>query len=117
MRISALSRLADSGRQSHATSTLTQRITPKRQTHPVRSARGGLPQNVVAPEIEAAGARLVAISPRNADHSLSMSEKHGLKFQVLTDAGNAVARQHGLAFSVEEPVRKLLAQIPTRFLA
>jgi peroxiredoxin len=46
-----------------------------------------------------------------------MSEKHGLKFQVLTDAGNAVARQHGLAFSVEEPVRKLLAQIPTRFLA
>jgi peroxiredoxin len=111
MRISALSRLADSGRQSHATSTLTARSTPKSQTHQVRSARGGLPQNVVEREIEAAGVRLVAISPRNADHSLSMSEKHGLKLQVLTDGGNAVARQYGLVFSVEESVRKLLAQM------
>jgi len=117
MRINALSRLADSGRQSHATSTLTARSTPKSQTHQVPSARGGLPQNVVEREIEAAGVRLVAISPRNADHSLSMSGKHGLKLQVLTDGGNAVARQYGLVFSVEESVRKLLAQIPTRFLA
>ena len=44
------------------------------------------------PEIKALGASLVAISPQAPKYSLSMAEKHRLGFEVLSDAGNLVAR-------------------------
>ena len=46
------------------------------------------------PEIEAAGATLVGISPSTPDNSLSMAEKMELRFEVLSDAGNFVAKQY-----------------------
>ena len=57
------------------------------------------------PDIQALGATLVAISPQTPDNSLSLAEKHGLAFPVLSDAGNAVARRFGLVFTVPEALR------------
>lgn len=51
-------------------------------------------------DLEARGARLVAISPQIPDESLSVAEKHGLSFEVLSDVGATVAREYGLSFDV-----------------
>jgi peroxiredoxin len=50
------------------------------------------------PQFQELGATLVAISPQTPDHSLSTKEKHELAFVVLSDMGNCVAREYGLAF-------------------
>jgi len=52
------------------------------------------------PEFEAVGAHLVAISPELPDSSLSTIEKNQLSFTVLSDMGNAVARQYGVVFKL-----------------
>jgi peroxiredoxin len=54
------------------------------------------------PEIRAAGASLVAVSPQTPDQSLTLAERHELAFPVLSDAGNAVAREYGLVFTQSE---------------
>lgn len=51
---------------------------------------------------EARGARLVAISPQVPDESLSLAEKHGLTFDVLSDVGATVAHDYGLSFDIPE---------------
>jgi peroxiredoxin len=61
----------------------------------------------ILPEIKALGATLVAISPQTPDRSLSLTEKHNLGFELLSDGGNKVARQYGLVFSLPEPLREL----------
>ncbi|GAA4919422.1 peroxiredoxin-like family protein [Streptomyces coeruleoprunus] len=53
-------------------------------------------------EIRARGARLVAVSPQIPDESLSLTEKHGLAFDVLSDLGSDVAKQYGLAFDLPD---------------
>jgi peroxiredoxin len=53
-------------------------------------------------DITAAGASLVAISPQTPDSSLTYAERAGLKFHVLSDAGNGVAREYGLVFTQAE---------------
>ena len=57
--------------------------------------------------IAAAGASLIAVSPMTPDHSLSVAEKHDLGFQVLSDAGNGVARAYGLVFRVDDALNEL----------
>ncbi len=57
--------------------------------------------------MQALGASLVSISPQTPDNSLSMAEKNELKFEVLSDVGNKVARQFGLVFSLVEELRPL----------
>lgn len=64
----------------------------------------------ILPEIKALGASMVAISPQTPERSLSMAEKHNLGFEVLSDAGNQVARQYGLVFSLAEPLRELYSE-------
>ena len=59
------------------------------------------------PQIEAAGARLVAISPETPDHSLSTREKNELAFDVLHDKGNYVAKSFGLVFVLPEVLRPI----------
>lgn len=49
--------------------------------------------NRVLPEIEEAGASLVAISPQTVKQSFFMADQHRLGFPLLNDAGNHVARQ------------------------
>ncbi|MGB3614682.1 MAG: peroxiredoxin-like family protein [Elainellaceae cyanobacterium] len=59
------------------------------------------------PEIQNQGATLVAISPQTPDNSLSTVEKNELEFEVLSDEGNAVARQFGLVFQLPESLRPI----------
>jgi len=58
-------------------------------------------------EIKENGANLVAISPEQPDNSLDVSEKNNLKFPVLSDSGNTVARKFGLVFELPAEVDKL----------
>jgi peroxiredoxin len=48
------------------------------------------------------GARLVAVSPQIPDESLSLTEKHELAFDVLSDIGSGTAKQYGLAFGLPD---------------
>jgi peroxiredoxin len=59
------------------------------------------------PELGARGAALVAISPQKPDASLTLVEKHALAFDVLSDAGNQVARRFGIVYAMDEPLRPI----------
>jgi peroxiredoxin len=58
--------------------------------------------NLVLPQIQRAGATLVAISPQTVKQSFFMHNQHKLLFPLLFDAGNKVARQFGLTYCVPE---------------
>ena len=58
--------------------------------------------NLILPQIEQAGASLVAISPQTVQQSFFMADQHKLGFPLLSDAGNQVARQFGLVYRVPE---------------
>jgi peroxiredoxin len=58
-------------------------------------------------EIKALGASLIAISPELPDQSLTTQEKHDLKFPVLSDVGNLVARQFGLVFQLKAELQPI----------
>ncbi len=62
------------------------------------------------PEIAARGARLIAISPEVPDASLTPEEIDRLGFEVLSDAGNRVARRFGLVYALDAESRTLLAE-------
>jgi peroxiredoxin len=62
------------------------------------------------PQLRQAGAQLVAISPQRADAAVPNAAEHRqLDFPVLSDAGNRVAREYGLVYSVAAPMRALFA--------
>ncbi|MFJ8780729.1 peroxiredoxin-like family protein [Streptomyces sp. NPDC102476] len=52
--------------------------------------------------ITARGARLVAVSPQIPDESLTLTEKHDLAFDILSDIGSDTAKQYGLAFDLPD---------------
>lgn len=56
------------------------------------------------PEMTALGAQLVAISPQTPDSTLSTQQKNELAFAVLSDTGNAVAKQFGIAYTLPAEV-------------
>lgn len=63
------------------------------------------------PELAQHNATLVAISPQTPDlTSLTASEKE-LSFPVLSDVGNVVARQYGLAYKVGAEVANTLRSV------
>ena len=59
------------------------------------------------PEIEALGARLVAITPETPDKALTTQEKNEIAFDVLSDDGNAVASAFGLTFRLPDAVNDI----------
>jgi peroxiredoxin len=59
----------------------------------------------VLPQIIAAGASLVAISPEKPDDSLSTIEKNALTFPVLSDVGQQVGRAFGLVYAFTDELR------------
>ena len=59
------------------------------------------------PEIEALGARLVAITPETPDNALSTQEKNEIAFDVLSDSGNRVASAFGLSFRLPDEVNDI----------
>ena len=50
------------------------------------------------PDITAAGASLVAVSPELPEHTADTSRKNGVAFEILSDHDNALARRFGLVF-------------------
>jgi peroxiredoxin len=62
------------------------------------------------------GALMVAIGPQTARQSDFMVGHHGLPFPVLSDPGNTVAEQFGLAYTVPEfhraYYRSIMVNIP-----
>ncbi|HUS19371.1 MAG TPA: peroxiredoxin-like family protein [Terriglobales bacterium] len=61
----------------------------------------------VYPQLEANGVGLMAISPQTVKHNAFTADQHKLRFPVLSDAGNQVARQFGLVYTVGGEQRKL----------
>jgi len=72
--------------------------------------------NLVTPLIQEAAASFVAISPQTVKQSYFMHDQHKLKFQLLADAGNKVARQFGLTYRVaaaqESVYRRAFVNLP-----
>ena len=62
-------------------------------------------QNIL-PEIVAAGASLVAISPEKPDETVSTADKNALTFEVLSDVGQKVGRAFGLVYEFTEELKR-----------
>lgn len=63
--------------------------------------------NLILPQIQQAGASLVAISPQTVQQSFFMADQHKLHFPLLSDSGNKIARQFGLVYKVPEEQRDI----------
>ena len=61
--------------------------------------------NLILPEIERAGATLATLSPQTVQQSFFMRDQHKLRFPLLSDAGNKVARQFALTYRVPDEQR------------
>ncbi len=61
------------------------------------------------PAIAEHGTTLVAIAPTLPDESMNMRQKLNLAFPVLSDVGNAVARQFGLVYALDNRLRPIYA--------
>lgn len=59
------------------------------------------------PQLQAAGATLVAISPQLPVNSRRSQRENGLSFPILSDAGNAVAERFGLRFKVSDDLMQV----------
>jgi peroxiredoxin len=53
-------------------------------------------QEQLVPELDRQGVALIAVSPQKPDGSLSMQEKNGLTYTVVSDAGSQIAGQLGI---------------------
>lgn len=65
-------------------------------------------------QIHAAGASLVAISPQTQKHSYMTRDMHNLRFPVLSDSGNAVARKFGLVYRLPAELQAMYESIYTK---
>jgi len=61
----------------------------------------------VLPEINDLGAQLVAISPEQPDDTLDLIGKHSLKYEILSDFNNELAKEVGLVFPLTEEMKSL----------
>lgn len=59
------------------------------------------------PEINAAGAQLIAISPQVPDKSIDQISRSQLTFEVLSDIDNKLAKDCGLVFTLPESLRPI----------
>ncbi len=59
------------------------------------------------PEIEAAGARLIGMSPETPEHAQDTAAKNNIGIEILSDAGNVVSKKMGLVFSLAEELRPI----------
>jgi peroxiredoxin len=68
----------------------------------------------IHPKIAEAGASLVAISPQTQKHSYMTRDMHKLRFPVLSDAGNQVARKFGLVYRLPPELQATYESIMTK---
>jgi peroxiredoxin len=59
----------------------------------------------ILPDLKAAGASLVAVSPEKPDDTLSTAEKNALAFEVLSDVGQKVGRAFGLVYQFSDELK------------
>jgi peroxiredoxin len=62
------------------------------------------------PAIRERGASFVAVSPEKPDFAEAFITKEQIEFPVLSDCGNAVARQFGLEFVVDKRLQELMKE-------
>lgn len=65
-------------------------------------------------QIAAAGGSLVAISPQTQKHSYMTRDMHTLRFPVLSDQGNQVARKFGLVYRLSPELQAMYEGIMTK---
>lgn len=68
----------------------------------------------IHPRIAEAGASLVAISPQTQKHSYMTRDMHKLRFPVLSDQGNQVARKYGLVYRLSPELQSMYESIMTK---
>lgn len=72
--------------------------------------------NLIVPQIEHAGASFVAVSPQTVKQSFFMHDQHKLRFPLLSDAGNKLAREFRLTYRVpamqEAVYRRAFVNLP-----
>jgi peroxiredoxin len=61
-------------------------------------------------QIGKAGAGLVAISPQTTKQCFFMRDQHQLRFPLLSDAGNQVARQFGVVYRVPDEQKQVYSR-------
>ena len=57
------------------------------------------------PQIEAHGARLVGLTPELPDNAMATAERHDMRIDILSDAGNRISERLGLVFDLPEVLR------------
>ena len=62
------------------------------------------------PEIDALGARLIAVTPETPDNALSTAEKNELAFTVLSDDKGRLADALGIRFELSDAVKAYFVQ-------
>lgn len=65
-------------------------------------------------QIAAAGASLVVVSPQTQKHTYMTRDMHHLRFPVLSDEGNQVARQFGLVYRMSSELQAMYDSIYTK---
>jgi peroxiredoxin len=68
----------------------------------------------IHPKVAEAGASLVAISPQTQKHSYMTRDMHKLRFPVLSDQGNQVARKFGLVYRLSPEMQAMYESIMTK---
>jgi peroxiredoxin len=68
-------------------------------------------QAQLLPLLTERGVRLVAISPQKPDGSLTMQQKHGLGFSVVSDPGNVIAGRLGILTRPSQEARAAQLQL------
>ncbi len=53
----------------------------------------------------------MAVSPQIPDESLTLTEKHALSFDVLSDLGSDIAQQYGLAFDLPDDLAAVYGKL------
>jgi peroxiredoxin len=67
--------------------------------------------NQILPQIQQAEASLIAISPQTVQQSFFMADQHKLRFSLLSDPGNRVARQFGQVYRVPDDQQAVYRQV------
>lgn len=65
-------------------------------------------------KIALAGASLIAVSPQTQKHSYMTRDMHKLRFPLLNDAGNQVARKFGLVYRLPAELQAMYESIMTK---
>src|SRR5579864_9026912 len=67
--------------------------------------------NAIVPQLQELGVALVGISPQTVHHSYLMADQHKLRFPLLSDSENQVARQFGLVYRVPDYQQEIYSRV------